>query len=529
MKRVIATLAFIQAFAAALSALLSALPGVDVPEQRPAAAADLPAPDGSAPPPHIPRRGGGARSRRLLVLLGVAGIALSGAGAWAFWSAGTAPGAQAEGVAATVEQVHGLSLDGGVTPTANPDVALAWSTAHLSNGLGVDGYVVRRYVGLTPTAVCGSPAATHCVDPAPDGTYDYGVAARFASWTRPESAQITVTVDTSAPSIDTAPASPSANGSPTFAFSHSRYSSFKCRLDDEAEFTTCTSPLSLSDLAEGAHVFRVEALDANNVATQVAVYDWSIDTSPPVLGTTPSNPSANTAPSFAFSHASYAIFECSLDGSPFTGCTGPDALSALADGSHTFQVRAVDADGVATPAAATTWTVDSSPPSFTSRPSSPSANPNPSFGFTHTQAAYTFTCQLDGGGYAGCTSPYGHSGLTDGSHELDVEAAGADGVATTAAVYMWTVDTSAPTITPTNAMVPGGTYASQSAAFTVTHPVFTDVRCSLDGGSAAACGGGSGRPGCGRARIRRRRRTAAASARTRTASASSTTAASSSA
>ncbi|HTZ06674.1 MAG TPA: DUF4082 domain-containing protein [Gaiellaceae bacterium] len=495
MKRVIATIAFIQAFAAALSALLSSLPGVDVPTRGTVAATELPAPDGSAPPPRLPRRGGGARSRRLLVLLGVAGVALVGAAAWAFWVAGTAPGAQAEGVAATVQQVHGLTLDGGVSPTADPDVALSWNAAHLSNGLGVDGYVVRRYHGLSSSAVCGGPSATSCVDLAPDGTYDYGVAARFAGWTGPESAHVTVVVDTSAPSIDSAPQSPSANPSPTFAFSHPRYEHFACSLDAGA-FATCSSPDTLDGpLGEGSHTFRVEALDAHGNATDVASTTWTIDTSPPVIGTTPADTSADTAPSIPFSHGSYSTFACDLDGTGFVPCTGPDALSALGNGQHTFSVEAFDADGIATPAASYTWTVDASPPTFTAKPTAHSANPSPSFSFVHTEASYTFKCKLDTGDLESCTSSHGLSDLPGGAHELTVEAFDADGVATAPAVYDWTVDTTPPTITSTGGMVDGGTYASQDAAFTLSHAFYSSFECGLDGATLAGCAGSGGTDG----------------------------------
>ena len=493
MKRAIAVALFVHRFAATSSALLSTPTGVGFPEQAAVAAIEPPAVCGPASsPPRLPR-GGGVRGRRMLVLLGVIGIALLGGGAWAFWSAGSAPGASAQGVAASVDQVTGLALGGdGVTPTADPDVALAWNDALLSNGHAIDGYLVRRYVGSTPTPVCGSVTATHCTDAAvPDGTYTYGVSATFDSWTGPESSRIAVTVDTSAPAIDSAPQSPSANGSPSFTFSDATYSHFKCRLDGAASFTTCTSPDALSGLGDGSHTFRVEAVDANGVATHVAAHTWTIDTSPPTLGSTPSDPSANTAPSFGFSHGSYGSFDCSVDGSVPTPCSSSDPLGPLGSGPHTFQVEAIDGDGVTTPAAAYTWTVDASAPSFTARPTSPSANPSPSFAFAHAQAAYTFRCNLDGAGYGGCSSPLSPGTLPEGSHELDVEAVGADGVATPPAVYHWTIDTSPPTITSTSGMVAGQTYASQSASFTLSHPSYSSFQCFLDGGSFAACGGGA--------------------------------------
>ena len=48
-------------------------------------------------------------------------------------------------------------------------------------------------------------------------------------------------------------------------------------------------------------------------------------------------------------------FQCSRDGSAYAACSSPLGYSALATGSHTFQVRALDAAG----------NVDSTPASFT--------------------------------------------------------------------------------------------------------------------------------------------------------------------
>ena len=57
--------------------------------------------------------------------------------------------------------------------------------------------------------------------------------------------------------------------------------------------------------------------------------------------------------------------EYSLDGGSYVTATSPLTLSGLADGSHTFQVRAVDNAGNIGAPTSETWTVDSTPPTVT--------------------------------------------------------------------------------------------------------------------------------------------------------------------
>jgi predicted outer membrane repeat protein len=109
-----------------------------------------------------------------------------------------------------------------------------------------------------------------------------------------------------------------------------------------------------------------DAANPNNDSTStdntVTLDGTAPDTS---IGTTPSDPSGSATASFGFSGtdagSGVASFECKLDAESFSACTSPKTYSGLADGSHTFQVRAIDGAGNTdgTPAAFA-WKIDTS-------------------------------------------------------------------------------------------------------------------------------------------------------------------------
>jgi hypothetical protein len=76
----------------------------------------------------------------------------------------------------------------------------------------------------------------------------------------------------------------------------------------------------------------------------------------------------DTGATFQVSANKLATYECSLDGAAFTACA-PDGVveyTGLAEGTHTFQVRAIDTHGrVDDTPAVQTWTVDITAPTVT--------------------------------------------------------------------------------------------------------------------------------------------------------------------
>ncbi len=127
---------------------------------------------------------------------------------------------------------------------------------------------------------------------------------------------------------------------------------FQCSLDGAA-FTACTSPVTYMGLTEASHNFRVRAIDqAANTDTTPATYSWTVDVTAPDTNITagPSDGSTITTNSATFEFngtdaSGVASFECQLDGAGFSSCTSPKTYTALTDGLHTFQVRAIDVAG----------------------------------------------------------------------------------------------------------------------------------------------------------------------------------------
>ncbi len=164
-------------------------------------------------------------------------------------------------------------------------------------------------------------------------------------------------------------------------------------------------------------------------------------------------------PSFEFSSDVFtATFECRLDAGAWGVCSSPKSYTDLADGQHTFEVRAVSppANPDATPAAHT-WTIDTIAPTttITAAPSNRADNPDATFAFTgddgNGSGVASYECRLDGGAWAACVSPQSYTGLADGEHTFEVRATDNAGNTGPAANHTWTIDTAVPVYLSTTA------------------------------------------------------------------------------
>jgi hypothetical protein len=139
-------------------------------------------------------------------------------------------------------------------------------------------------------------------------------------------------------------------GTAEVAFSASEPSRFECRLDGSA-YAECVSPKQYTDLGNGDHVFEVRAIDtAGNVDTSPAAAAWTVERADPTapqttLESAPSGTVSTSDAVISFSADEPGTFECSLDGSAFGECDSPVSYNDLPDGTHTFEVRAIDRAG----------------------------------------------------------------------------------------------------------------------------------------------------------------------------------------
>jgi hypothetical protein len=225
--------------------------------------------------------------------------------------------------------------------------------------------------------------------------------------------------------------------SATFAFTSPEDGGFQCRLDssDDDGWHRCNSPKTYASLADGPHTFEVRALnsaDHPDPTPAVAVFTVQTDTDPPetTIASGPSGSIATDSAIFGFESSEPGSFECRLDSSDeaaWESCNSPQSYAALADGSHSFDVRATDRAGNTDPTPAVAdFAIDTTPPQtiIDSAPSGTIGVSSASVEFSATEAG-SFECRLDSSDVAAwksCSSPRGYASLADGSHSFEVRA-----------------------------------------------------------------------------------------------------------
>ncbi len=166
----------------------------------------------------------------------------------------------------------------------------------------------------------------------------------------------------------------------------------------------------------------------------------------------PANPTHENTPAFAFTSYSGVgalTYQCVMDeagGGAWADCTSPITYTIpLADGQHTFQVKASDSAGTQGRPASYTWVIDTQAPAvqITGQPFNPSNDPDPVFTFSSPDGGQTYQCKLDSAAWESCASPKGYN-LPEGEHTFQVKATDAAGNEGAPASFIWTIDLTAP-------------------------------------------------------------------------------------
>ena len=277
-------------------------------------------------------------------------------------------------------------------------------------------------------------------------------------------------IDKTAPetSLDGYPTDPSIETSPNFEFSSLDGTAvFECQLDGGG-FSFCTSPHVYSNLTGGEHTLEVRAVDpVGNTDTSPASYTWDIILiAPSVSSVTRADSNPTNASSVDFT-VTFSELVTGVDIADFglttTGAVSGESVSGVSGSGDTYTVTAdtgtgdgtiqldvldddtiIDLDSLPLDGGFTSgevYAIDKTSPEtiLEAFPTHPSPDPSPSFEFSSPDGSAVFECQLDGGGFGACSSPYSFALITSGEHTFEARAVDLLGnLDPTPASYTWT-------------------------------------------------------------------------------------------
>ncbi|WP_413560874.1 Ig-like domain repeat protein [Bdellovibrio sp. HCB209] len=353
-------------------------------------------------------------------------------------------------------------------------------------------------------AACTSPRAYSSLT---DGSYTFRVRATDTAGNVGTATSYTWVVNTVTPmaSITSSPNSITNQTSATFAFfatapPSGSITGYECKLDGSA-WTACTSPHTYNSLVQNSHTFEVRSIDNNSMPSDPTSFTWIIDTTNPTLTITdkPELTEGSANAQFKFTGADTGggavdKYYCQIDGGGFVECASPRNLTALSEGSHTFDVRVTDTAGNTSTAQTYTWSVDLTAPVLTllTKPDSLTNQTTAAFTFSATDSGSIsgYECKIDGGTATACVSGVSYSSLIGGAHSFEVVAIDAAGNSSNSVTYSWTIDLIAPTVTI--AAKPNANSNSATAVFGFTGSdtgggSIAGYQCKLDGGAYSSC------------------------------------------
>jgi len=238
---------------------------------------------------------------------------------------------------------------------------------------------------------------------------------------------------------------------------------------------TVTASIAINKAQDAAGNNNTASSSSDNTVTYIP------DSTPPAttIDSHPANPTNSVNAAFTFSGTDNftppgsLTFECQLDGGGFTACASTQNYNALSDGSHTFQVRAIDAVGNGDPTPDSfTWTVDTTAPTvvMSSGASDPTNTSPIPVTVTFSESVADFIAAdivaVNGGvgNFAGSGASYtfdltpSGQGLVTANIAASVATDSAGNANTAATQFSRMYDTTAPTVTNVTSTSADGSY-----------------------------------------------------------------------
>ncbi|MGZ3656150.1 MAG: Ig-like domain-containing protein [Bdellovibrionota bacterium] len=345
-----------------------------------------------------------------------------------------------------------------------------------------------------PLAACASPLNFAF---AAEGAHELALVATDQAGNASAPTLIDWTVDLTAPIVSFSQILPSAasyiaSSSLTVTLVGSEPIQYQAYIDGILLSQTSGATLQLTGLLDGAHSLVVDARDYAGNAAQPITHNFTVDTVAPTVAISSVQYAAltnQTSNSFTFSSSKTVQFECNLDLAGYVPCGSTYAAASLAEGTHTLSIYGIDLAGIASAAISYSWKIDLTPPKTTISAVTPAGatinSSSVAVQFAVSEAASSY-CSLDGAAAATCTSPFSPSGLSSGSHNIQIYSNDVAGnKETSPASYSFTVDTAVPVLSLSSSV--GALTNSTQIQFTFSANEAVTFTCTLDGVANQGC------------------------------------------
>lgn len=232
----------------------------------------------------------------------------------------------------------------------------------------------------------------------------------------------------------------------------------ECDTAGNGSYKVCGQTYNLINMVENNNYsITVRATDNAGNLSEPQRLNWRPDYTAPTVSFIVKPPalSSDSTPNFQVQGVDNGSgikgYECLLNSeSNYKSCESQFTLSALAEGSHTIKVRAIDNVGHASAVITHQWQVDLTAPTvkITKWPKAFENVKTATLEFVEASGEFaSFECRVDDGAYvSGCKSPYTIEVSAEGIHNFYVR--GVDGANNRSAPdsRSWIVDTVAPTV-----------------------------------------------------------------------------------